>query len=68
MQVVLQHFYPGWYIGRATHMHVNVFLRGIYINALSYYSNATYVHTDQLFFNDSLSDLVAQQSPYNTHS
>jgi hypothetical protein len=49
-------------------MDVKVFLGGIYINALSYYSNATYVHTGQLFFNDSLSDLVAQQSPYNTHS
>lgn len=49
-------------------MHVKVHLGGSYINESSYYSGATYVHTGQLFFNDSLSDLVGQQSPYNTHS
>ncbi len=60
--------YPGWYIGRATHMHVKVFLGGTYINASSYYSDATYVHIGQLFFNDTLSDLIAEQSPYSTHT
>jgi hypothetical protein len=49
-------------------MHVKVFLGGTYIDAASDYSNSTYVHTSQLFFNDSLSDLVAQQSPYSTQS
>ena len=49
-------------------MHVKVHLGGTYISALSYYSGATYVHTGQLFFNDSMSDLVGQQSPYSTHS
>jgi len=58
--------YPGWYVGRATHMHIKVHLGGTYISSSSYYSGATYVHTGQLFFNDSLSDLVNQQSPYNT--
>ena len=49
-------------------MHVKVHLGGRYINETSYYSGAAYVHTGQLFFNDTLSDLVGQQSPYNTHS
>ena len=49
-------------------MHVKVFLGGTYINASSYYSDASYVHTGQLFFNDTLSDLVALQSPYSNHS
>lgn len=49
-------------------MHVKVHLGGIYINASSYYSGASYVHTGQLFFNDTLSDLVALQSPYSNHS
>ena len=46
-------------------MHVKVHLGGTYINVSSYYSGATYVHTGQLFFNDSLTDLVNQQSPYS---
>ena len=45
-------------------MHVKVDLGGTYLNETSYYSGATYVHTGQLFFNDSLTDLVNQQSPY----
>ncbi|UJR36934.1 hypothetical protein I4U23_029646 [Adineta vaga] len=49
-------------------MHVKVHLGGTYLNASSYYSGATYVHTGQLFFNDSFSDLVNAQSPYNNHS
>ncbi len=28
----------------------------------------TTIHTGQLFFNDTLSDLVAQQSPYSSHT
>ena len=58
--------YPGWYNGRATHMHVKVHLGGTYLSETSYYSGAKYVHTGQLFFNDSLTDLVNQQSPYDS--
>ena len=58
--------YPGWYNGRTIHIHVKVHLGGRYLNASSYYSGATYVHTGQLFFNDSLSDLVVATSPYNS--
>ena len=46
--------YPGWYQGRAVHIHVKVHLGG------------TVVHTGQFFFNDALTDAVYRRSPYNT--
>ena len=44
--------YPGWYPGRAVHIHVKVFVGG------------DDVHTGQLFFRDSLSDAVYKRAPY----
>jgi len=46
--------YPGWYQGRAVHIHVKVYLGG---NVL---------HTGQFFFSDALTDTVYQRSPYST--
>ncbi len=46
--------YPGWYTGRAVHIHVKVHLGG------------NVVHTGQLFFPDTLTDRVYQRSPYST--
>jgi protocatechuate 3,4-dioxygenase beta subunit len=46
--------YPGWYQGRAVHIHVKVHLGG------------NVVHTGQLFFPDTLTDTVYNASPYNT--
>jgi protocatechuate 3,4-dioxygenase beta subunit len=46
--------YPGWYRGRAVHIHVKVHLGG------------NVVHTGQLFFPDSLTEQVYRSSPYNT--
>ena len=45
--------YPGWYQGRAVHIHVKVHLGG------------NVVHTGQFFFKDTLTDAVYKQSPYN---
>jgi protocatechuate 3,4-dioxygenase beta subunit len=45
--------YPGWYQGRAVHIHVKVHLGG------------TVVHTGQFFFNDAFTDAVYERSPYN---
>ena len=45
--------YPGWYPGRAVHIHVKVHVGG------------NVVHTGQLFFPDTLTDTVYKQSPYN---
>jgi len=45
--------YPGWYQGRAVHIHMKVHV------------NNNVVHTGQLFFDDSLSDTVFKNSPYS---
>ena len=45
--------YPGWYQGRAVHIHVKVHVRG------------RVVHTGQLFFSDALTDRVYAKAPYN---
>jgi protocatechuate 3,4-dioxygenase beta subunit len=45
--------YPGWYQGRAVHIHMKVHV------------DNHVVHTGQLFFDDSLSDKVFQDAPYN---
>jgi protocatechuate 3,4-dioxygenase beta subunit len=47
--------YPGWYEGRAIHIHMKVHVGG------------RTVHTGQLFFNDSVSDRVVRLSPYGSH-
>ena len=47
--------YPGWYTGRAVHIHVKVHVGG------------NVVHTGQLFFDDGVSDKVfTLKAPYNT--
>ncbi len=45
--------YPGWYTGRAVHIHVKVHVGG------------SVVHTGQLFFSDALTDAVYRHSPYS---
>jgi len=49
--------YPGWYMGRAVHIHFKV--RGVS-------SGKTYEFTSQFFFDDALTDTVYAQAPYNT--
>jgi protocatechuate 3,4-dioxygenase beta subunit len=46
--------YPGWYTGRAVHIHVKVHIGG------------SVVHTGQFFFDDALTDTVYARAPYNT--
>jgi protocatechuate 3,4-dioxygenase beta subunit len=50
---LLDTVYPGWYQGRAVHIHVKVHLGG------------RVVHTGQLFFPDTLTDAVYKKTPYN---
>ena len=47
--------YPGWYEGRAIHIHVKVHVRG------------NVVHTGQLFFPAAVSNAVYKKSPYRRH-
>jgi protocatechuate 3,4-dioxygenase beta subunit len=49
--------YPGWYSGRAVHIH---FKLRLYAG-----SSKTYEFTSQFFFNDTLTDSVYTQSPYS---
>jgi protocatechuate 3,4-dioxygenase beta subunit len=44
--------YPGWYQGRAVHIHVKVHVGG------------SVVHTGQLFFDDAITDRVYKMQPY----
>ncbi len=50
--------YPGWYMGRAVHIHFKVRLAA---------GSQTYQFTSQFFFDDTLTDAIyAQNAPYNT--
>jgi protocatechuate 3,4-dioxygenase beta subunit len=46
--------YPGWYQGRAVHIHVKVHLGG------------NVVHTGQLYFPDSVTDVAYRAAPYSS--
>ena len=47
--------YPGWYPGRAVHIHVKVHVGG------------SVVHTGQLFFPAAVSNAVYRRKPYSSH-
>ncbi|SDD11566.1 Dioxygenase [Actinokineospora iranica] len=47
--------YPGWYFGRAIHIHVKVFHGG------------HVTHTGQFYFDDPITDQVAALEPYRQH-
>src|SRR5438067_1959520 len=49
---VFDTIYPGWYQGRAVHIHVKV------------HAGGNVVHTGQLFFPDALTDQVYKAAPY----
>src|SRR5437773_604542 len=49
-----QSIYPGWYRGRAVHIHMKVHVGG------------SVVHTGQLFFDDTLTDQVYRSAPYSS--
>jgi protocatechuate 3,4-dioxygenase beta subunit len=56
--VQFQTIYPGWYPGRAVHIHFKI--------RLFTGSQRTYEFTSQLYFDDLITDQVHAQSPYNT--
>lgn len=49
--------YPGWYQGRAVHIHFKI---------RNYNGSSTAGFISQFFFDDTLTDQVYQQAPYNT--
>ncbi len=50
--VLFDTVYPGWYRGRAVHIHVKVHIGG------------SVVHTGQFFFPDKVTDVVYKKAPY----
>jgi protocatechuate 3,4-dioxygenase beta subunit len=66
---VVDTIYPGWYRGRATHIHVKVHINVTFvtIDGIVYIKGGHVSHTGQLFFNDTLTDEVAKLSPYKLH-
>ena len=54
--VQFQTIYPGWYSGRAVHIHFTIRTKGA--------DKADYQFTSQFFFDDSLTDQVHAQEPY----
>jgi protocatechuate 3,4-dioxygenase beta subunit len=57
--------YPGWYLGRDTHIHMKVHTQGSASKGIHRGGNVC--HTGQLFFPDEISDAVARLSPYSSH-
>ena len=51
---LFESIYPGWYQGRAVHIHVMVHVGG------------NIVHTGQFFFSDALTDAVYKLAPYSS--
>jgi protocatechuate 3,4-dioxygenase beta subunit len=51
-KVVFETIYPGWYVGRATHIHVKV------------HNGGREIHTGQLYFDEALNDAVYRSAPY----
>jgi protocatechuate 3,4-dioxygenase beta subunit len=54
--VTFHTLYPGWYQGRATHIHLKANTSG------------NTVHTTQLFFEEDVNDAVYGTSPYDSHT
>jgi protocatechuate 3,4-dioxygenase beta subunit len=58
--------YPGWYQGRATHIHMKVHIGGKASGTT--YSGGHVSHTGQMFFPDAISDTVAKRAPYSART
>jgi protocatechuate 3,4-dioxygenase beta subunit len=54
--VTFDTIYPGWYVGRAVHIHVKV------------HTGGREVHTGQLYFEESLNDAVFRTAPYSSRT
>jgi protocatechuate 3,4-dioxygenase beta subunit len=57
--------YPGWYRGRAIHIHLKVHTGVTVSNGK--YTGGTVVNTGQLFFDETVTTAVAKVSPYSTN-
>jgi hypothetical protein len=53
--------YPGWYSGRAIHIHLKAHIGG---EAAAKYAGGHVAHTGQLFFPEDLTERIARLEPY----
>lgn len=62
--------YPGWYRGRATHMHVKVHVGATLTNlgGALFTKGGHTSYTGQIFFNDTITDEVAKLTPYTSQT
>lgn len=57
--------YPGWYAGRALHIHLKMMIGGNVAGET--YDGGHVAHTGQLFFPKDVTDEVAKLEPYRSH-
>ncbi|CAF1298108.1 unnamed protein product [Rotaria sordida] len=69
-RVVFDTIYPGWYRGRATHIHIKVHIGAnlTNIDGEMYATGGHVSHTGQFYFDDNLTDKVATVAPYMTNN
>jgi protocatechuate 3,4-dioxygenase beta subunit len=63
-QVEFDTIYPGWYQGRAIHIHLKVHVGGTADDGSDTYERGHVAHTGQLFFDEGSNDLVFAEEPY----
>jgi protocatechuate 3,4-dioxygenase beta subunit len=64
--VTFRTVYPGWYGGRAIHIHLKVHVGGEAANGT--YKGGHFSHTGQIAFDDAVTDVIAQVEPYASKS
>ena len=47
-QATFYTIYPGWYTGRATHIHIKVHINGTYVDASGVYTGGHVSHTGKI--------------------
>lgn len=57
--------YPGWYVGRVTHIHIKVHINSTLNNSSGTIMGGHTSHTGQLYFNDTMDNEVAKLNPYS---
>ncbi|MEK8170602.1 intradiol ring-cleavage dioxygenase [Streptomyces sp. M19] len=58
--------YPGWYRGRCIHIHLKVHT-GVELTDDGSFTGGEELHTGQLFFDESVTEAVAEVAPYDTN-
>lgn len=57
--------FPGWYVGRAIHIHLKVWVNGSVVDRQ--YAGGYTCHTGQLFFPEEVATDVSRLAPYRDH-